>query len=751
MSDKDLKIKISAEVSNAGLTQLKSELANVSKQMDMLRQSGQQGSQAWNDLKVKANVLNTEIKSLNREFKGLDGQVKKTKFQMMEFGENVVTVVRGITDFGKQLFNVGKELVQSGAEYGVYAENFEKISGGSEQAAEKLDLLRKASSGNLDDKSLILYANKMKLLGFNTDDTTKLLDIVERKSDEVGVKFDEGEQKLQAFIMTGRGRGLQELGINIATVDARMKELAIEQGINIKNLSDEELQTLRTKTIIDLFGNSLDKIKTKTKDTADTIASLENATKNAKDEIGNFIANGTVKLIESLGLTSDSAIKTTGYISAIGTITGNILPSISMAALAFKSLGGTITAAGLATTGLVSGLVAIYAALVKIKDKFGLDIFNGNFISNLSNIFTSDFALDYIEENAIEDMQKIEANKIKDKSDPTLKMSQTQMGDKFKKSFDAFNKDVEKNETNKIKRQNTSSNNVKKVKKDSIELAKEEYDYLVATNQATDDNIAKLQMQLILEREKKTDKKRYVELTNAINFYDEKFIEKQKIILEREKLISDEKEKQKKLAKQQSDGIAELFSKGKIKPRDEFNLQGGGTDNNLVAGEKVSAILDVATQTTQILGLGADTFVGKMLSGFNQILGLADSVISLLENFGLNAGSGGIFGLIGEFLGFASGGLFSGYGSGKSDSNLVRLSNGEFVVNAISTKQFLPLLQAINGTKGFTANYAKYASGGMVNRNMNVNNVYLGANMDAFEVVKVGYPKYKKYKYSKRI
>ena len=46
---------------------------------------------------------------------------------------------------------------------------------------------------------------------------------------------------------------------------------------------------------------------------------------------------------------------------------------------------------------------------------------------------------------------------------------------------------------------------------------------------------------------------------------------------------------------------------------------------------------------------------------------------------------------------YASGGLISGPGSGRSDSILARLSNGEFVVNARSTQKHLPLLEQING------------------------------------------------------
>lgn len=46
--------------------------------------------------------------------------------------------------------------------------------------------------------------------------------------------------------------------------------------------------------------------------------------------------------------------------------------------------------------------------------------------------------------------------------------------------------------------------------------------------------------------------------------------------------------------------------------------------------------------------------------------------------------------------GFADGGLFRGMGTSRSDSNLVRVSDGEFIVNAQATSQNLDLLTAIN-------------------------------------------------------
>jgi len=58
--------------------------------------------------------------------------------------------------------------------------------------------------------------------------------------------------------------------------------------------------------------------------------------------------------------------------------------------------------------------------------------------------------------------------------------------------------------------------------------------------------------------------------------------------------------------------------------------------------------------------------------------------------------------LASPFAAHADGGLLGGAGTGRSDSNLIWAGAGEFIVNAESTAQWLPVLQSINkGVKGF--------------------------------------------------
>jgi hypothetical protein len=74
-------------------------------------------------------------------------------------------------------------------------------------------------------------------------------------------------------------------------------------------------------------------------------------------------------------------------------------------------------------------------------------------------------------------------------------------------------------------------------------------------------------------------------------------------------------------------------------------------------------------------------------------------------------------GMIGKMLsgGHADGGLIRGPGTGKSDSIVSRLSDGEFVVRADATARNLPTLEAINSGR-----IPCYADGGLVGKPVSV-------------------------------
>lgn len=121
-----------------------------------------------------------------------------------------------------------------------------------------------------------------------------------------------------------------------------------------------------------------------------------------------------------------------------------------------------------------------------------------------------------------------------------------------------------------------------------------------------------------------------------------------------------------------------------------------------------SQSLSLASQISSVLGIGAETFAGQLLSGLQQGLSLANSFASLLSIV-LKIGSGGIFSL----LGFAGGGSVPGSGSG--DTVPAMLTPGEFVVKkSVVGKLGTGFFEWLNGGGMLSSIVGKYASGGLV-------------------------------------
>jgi tape measure domain-containing protein len=105
---------------------------------------------------------------------------------------------------------------------------------------------------------------------------------------------------------------------------------------------------------------------------------------------------------------------------------------------------------------------------------------------------------------------------------------------------------------------------------------------------------------------------------------------------------------------------------------------------------------------------------------FSKITGLFSGLLNSIGNLfsglfgGGGGGLGGLFSLFSgsSFLGgWASGGFVSGAGTGTSDSIMAMLSNGEYVVNAATTKRWLPFLETLNSNDG---RLPAFANGGIV-------------------------------------
>ena len=107
-----------------------------------------------------------------------------------------------------------------------------------------------------------------------------------------------------------------------------------------------------------------------------------------------------------------------------------------------------------------------------------------------------------------------------------------------------------------------------------------------------------------------------------------------------------------------------------------------------------------AQRISNILGLGADTFIGKLISGLNDAVSIASSVLNIVGSFA----SGGVLG----FLGLNTGGVVTNSGIHKfatggtvpagfpNDTYLAGLSSGEVVLNKETVGKLSDILNSVN-------------------------------------------------------
>lgn len=161
-----------------------------------------------------------------------------------------------------------------------------------------------------------------------------------------------------------------------------------------------------------------------------------------------------------------------------------------------------------------------------------------------------------------------------------------------------------------------------------------------------------------------------------------------------------------------------LLSQGKIST-DEFNLAMTRlnlkvleTDRSLEGGLKrgilglKDSLYDMASLSENAVvnaftGM-EDALVDFVSTGKADFAGLVDSIIADLARIAIRQAiiqplfaslgfkNGGLV------QGFAGGGYIQGSGSGISDSNVVKVSNGEYIINAEATRRFKPILDFIN-------------------------------------------------------
>lgn len=679
--DSNVNIRIKQTLEGNSLPEVKAQLKAVQSEMNACNRTTAEGATRYKELSVNAGLLTTRTRELSREQRGLDGNLKVSTASALNFGKNISAIGIGLmmaANLARQFAQRLWETAKAGAEFQVLRNHFEKVSGSIKQATEDMNLLKTAVSGNLNEQEIMMFTNKMREMNKTTQESAQVLDFAERMTDKLGGTIEDATAKVFRFIETGKGRGFEQMGVNIALVNQRVEELAVSQGKTTATMEAEELATLRLTVFMDMYGDSIDNIKKKQPELDDKLIASEKNFDNLKLKIGILLAEGLEPTITALGKLANIFDGTASSMKPVD----DMLKKISTGLIGTKDLLNALTSP---FTTLYNMLTVKLPSAINILTRSFADISNSLSIVAPSGFFRSIFSMvsDVISKvrEAVGWLNKLPGVDIKQEANSgTSTWKEAMSGTPS---------------TDKTGSRGSSKNNTADEKVILSMLAEE----IKKRNELQ----AKLELNI-------NDLGAVLELTKQIAEANERILFLQtgqqpwyKKTVSELGIVSGEDTEMPVRGKKSYEGGS--------KPEKDFDA----------AGEKVSAILDVATQTSNILGVGADTFVGKMLSGLSEVLSLADSFISLLMKFGgigANAASGGIFGIIGSIFGFAEGGHIQGPGTGRSDSILARVSNGEYIVNAQATSQYLPFLNAINGNNSSLSNmFQRYANGGMVSNN----------------------------------
>jgi DNA-binding transcriptional MerR regulator len=751
MADKEYKIKITADGKG-----LEGSLYSIKQQVAELKRQLTTGLDAKGtilddrkiaEIKSQLGSLVPQMRNMTKEMNSIGKETKMSTFQLLEFGENLTVVTAGImaaigkiADFTKKIY----EMAVSGAQLQNMENYFEEISGGSEKANLNIKLLSSAVADTFDTRQILDFANKMIALGYSIEETAKIMDISETASDNLGISIESANDALLKFIETGRGRGLYQFGISVSDVAKRMQELSGLTEEQIKDLDSETQQRLRSIVVIDMYGRSIDDIKNKQKDNADKLESVIVALRKFWEVIQQLLAGSIVPLIMLIEKLAQ----------AFGLVTVNTQQTNQQMLESQKVTKATkyfMDELGLSANNMAEAYTKIEDAIWGM-DKAQLETTKRFVLFEKAKIEALIAEAKQFEWNRLSQIQDISTQTIEERSKMFSESIARQTGweANLNKVNEILGKINSKEEFLNLSEKKRSEYTSKGINDSEVE------------KQIWEDEIELLQKKL-------DGTKNEIGLREQLNVLLKKYSADSEIVLNKQKEIYEVEQKMLLLRRSNLDILKILqskdFTKTGVVEEEPIPERKGYTDilsfeeamkrfwkkyfekKEKTIAEKMEdiaeGILNTASQFVSILGLGADTFISKLLNGMKTAIDFANSIVNLLASLGANMGSGGIFGFIGSLLfgGGSKGGKMAVAMAGGGN-----ISGGSpYIVGERGAELFIP------NQSGYIMNNQKLMNMMNTNPNINNNNIYIASNIDGLTFLKINYPKYKNYKFSKKI
>lgn len=674
------------------MSELKAELKSTNAEMDKLKQSGQRGSQAYQDLKSKAGVLKTEINGLTREFRGQDAQVKITARGLLEVGENITTITAGLILATRAIVDFTSEAVTSAAKLQVLRSAFKGTK-------EDLDLLKKASAGSLTESQIIPLSNKATQIGLKLQEQARLLSYAEDLADkgigDTSANFD----ILTRAILTS-GRGLNSLGISqkqfnddlektaksLGVATSKTKDLNGEEEVQLKKLNATQQAFIVKKTLLDNgYIPTLEEVKNKQVDVADKLDAVKVKLEEAKVKAGEFILKGLQPLIDKFLEISPTAVGVVASLGTIGSALGGLLPVI--ASLKFAMPG--LWAAMAVPAPIIATIIALAGALALLESKTGFTPFPSNPVG-MNFDMTTKLAM-WMGENEVKNKAKEKAEFDKKVSEFTNRVNQKQVNDFQLPEFkidqsgrlintgisDNFRKQAEQTFKEKAELdallasfKNTGSNTGSN---GSGTLKNLFQDFIASIT--NDIETAKLQKEIAELENKKVENDSGRKLQDVEQFNLKKVLQAKYDELEIAKAIYTKESEKNEIIRKQLELLKQIDDLSEVKilnaiDVDKFmksKLTGKEANSKLKPIQSTSeelspskrkefdfngAISD-AQNIANILNLGSHTFISQLITGLQSAVGLVSNIVSLLNN--ISSGGGGLFSFFTSLLSFIPG------------------------------------------------------------------------------------------------
>jgi hypothetical protein len=325
MADNELKIKISADYKNLGRNELKAEIKSLQTELDKLGRRNKENAKDWDTVQSKMVVAQKELKGLNREYRGLSAEVKRSKFQMLEFYENLTVATAGAVVVLKKIADVVIDSVKAFAE--------------DEEAAMKLYYALDQNNGAFGRLQKFV-SDFQNMTGFADDQINSALSFlaIQGRSEEQMIKI----------IQTAGGMSKVVPGMEDIDTAVKMLDATFEGNVGRMGRLNEELkkltpEQLRNGDAVEFLYNKYGKLAEQIGETtAGKMRILEAKIGDLKEELGRGLVSSmdsASKSTQDLVLQLD-ALK--GMIFELGASVGNMPGFVSFLDFLAKAKSGTI-------------------------------------------------------------------------------------------------------------------------------------------------------------------------------------------------------------------------------------------------------------------------------------------------------------------------------------------------------------------------------------------------------------------------